>query len=319
VVRNDEEADIAQQAVINHSRDFADSISLVRADLTLDDGWKDAVKDCACVLHIAAPYPMDPPRGGREVLVPISRDGTVRILKAAFRKALVQRVMMVSSLVAMLYWPGCPQPAVQIKETDWTDPDWTKITRAYTITKSRAEKAAWDFAKERQKMAMLVSVNPGMVWGPLFDSVECTSSDLCKMFLRGTYPLCLPVSFPIVDVRDVAALLVAMIQAPNVGGGGGCHLLAAANDTMDFNEIGKHLAESFPGYAAKIPTHAAPRWLMWLAAFLGDTSLKQMLPNMETRPYTDSSYVTALRKVKFRPSREAVFAMAASLCQQKLV
>lgn len=315
-VRNDKEEQIAQQAVSTSSKDFAECFSLVRADLTSDDGWKDAVKDCTCVLHIAAPYPMEPPKGGREVLVPISRDGTLRVLKAAFQESCVQRVVMVSSLVTMMYRPGRPRPAVDIKETDWTEPDWIKMTWAYAIAKTRAEKAAWDFAKEQQQVSKLVSVNPGMVWGPLFDSVECTSSDMCKIFLEGKYPVIPPISFPIVDARDVAALLVATITAPKVGGR---RLIAASNNNVDLTEIAKHLAESFPEYATKIPTWTAPRWLIRIAAFLGDKTLKQTLPDMETRPFIDSSYVTDLCGVKFRPSLEAVFAMAESLIQQELV
>jgi len=317
-VRDEQEADIVGAAVLSHSPGTTSScFSLVRADLTSDTGWQDAVKDCTFVLHIAAPYPnMDhPPDGGREALVPVCRDGTLRVLQAALTSPSVQRVIMVSSIVSVIYWPGRPKPVTHFKETDWSDPDWKDNSWAYAIAKTRAEMAAWEFARALDVEHKLVSVNPGMVWGPLLDSVECTSSDMCKMFLKGAYPFCIPLSFPIVDVRDVAALLVASMKAPGVGGR---RLFAAAPDMMELVDISKYLAVSFPKYASKLPTWVAPKWLVHILA-LFDAKLKRLIPDMETRLDYNAAYVTELTGVKFRPSREAVYAMADSMVQRNLV
>ena len=219
---------------------------------------------------------------------------------------------MVSSIVAVNYWPGRPKPVVHLKETDWTDPDWKKLTWAYAIAKTRAEKAAWEFARKLEAESKLVSVNPGMVWGPLLDSVECTSSDMCKAFLE--YPFVPRISYPIVDVRDIGALLVAAMRAPDVGG----RRLLAAADTIDLVDIGRHLATSFPQFAWRIPTGTSPDWFTWLLSFL-DPKMKQFFPDLETRPEMDSTYVTQLTGVKFRSSREAIYAMAESLVKQNLV
>ena len=315
-VRNDHEATIAQDAVTAKSFDYASNFSLVRTDLTSDLGWKEAVADCAFVLHIANPYPKKPPKeGGREALVPVSVDGTIRVLKAAFQEPSVQRTVVVSSMVAVAYWPGRPKPTFELKESDWTDPDWKKLKWAYAIAKTRAEKAAWELAKEQQVEHKLVSVNPAMIWGPLFDSIECTSSDMCKDFLQGTYPLIPPMAYPCVDVRDVAALLVASLKSDGVGG----RRLLACSDTIDFVDLAKHLATTFPKFASKIPTRSGPYLFFWLLAVLGDPTMKQIMPDMETRFSVNSSYVTELTGVAFRPSREAVAAMAQSLIDQKLV
>lgn len=313
-VRDNHEASVAQEAVDQKSPEFVHKFTLVRADLTKDEGWKEAVQGCACVLHIAAPYPKDPIQD-REALVPICRDGTLRVLRAAFESSQVQRVMMVSSIVAVNYWPNRPRPIVQLKESDWTDIEWKKLTWSYAIAKTKAEKAAWEFAKKQHAQDKLVSVNPAMVWGPLFDAVECTSSDMCKMFLQGALPLCPSMAYPIVDVRDVAALLVASIKAPQVGG----RRLFASADTMNFVDLAKYLSVSFPQFASKIPTHAAPYWLLWLQALLGDAQMKQILPDLETRVEMNADYVTELTGVKFRPAREAVRAMVESLIDQNLV
>ena len=153
-----------------------------------------------------------------------------------------------------------------------------------------------------------------MVWGPLFDDIECTSSDMCKLFLEGAYPFVPPMGIPIVDVRDVSALLVAAVDTPGVGG----RRLFASADTIDVLDISKHLAECFPDFASKLPLYTAPYWLIWILAQC-DPQLKRILPDMETRTEMDATYVTDLTGVKFRSAREAVFAMAESLIRQKLV
>ena len=315
-VRNDDEATIAQTVVDQQSSKHKSYFSVVRADLTSDAGWKEAEAGCDYVLHIANPYPKTPTkRGGREALVAVSRDGTLRVLRAAFESPSVRRVVMVSSMVSVVYWPDRPTPTVQVSETDWTDPDWEKVTWAYAVAKTRAEKAAWELAKERELQDKLVSVNPAMVWGPVLDGVECTSSDICKDFLQGSLPVVAPMSWPLVDVRDVATLLVVSLKSVGVGG----RRLIAAADTMDFLEVAKHLATTCPQFASKIPTRTAPHWLLRLLAWLGDPTSKQILPDLETRVTTDTSYVTELTGVTFRPSKEAVAAMAESLIGQKLV
>jgi nucleoside-diphosphate-sugar epimerase len=315
-VRNDEESEIALQSVKDRSQSHENRFSLVRADLTSDDGcWKEAVKGCSCVLHIASPYPADPPKeGGREVLVPIAREGTLRVLDAAITEPSVKRTVIVSSVVAMAYFPNRPKPVAHIEETDWTDPDWKKLTWAYAISKTKAEQAAWEFVRKHKSESSFVSVNPAMVWGPLFDSIECASSLMCKTFTQ--FPITPKISYPIVDVRDVAALLVACIDAPDVGG----RRLIASADTINFIEVGRYLAESFPAkFAWIIPTVGAPFWFVWLLSFV-DPKFSQNLPDMEGSSIEiDSSYVTDLTGVKFRPAKNAIYAMAESLIEKELV
>jgi nucleoside-diphosphate-sugar epimerase len=70
----------------------ADKIDFVAGDLTHDDGWNAAVKDCKYVLHVASPFPDYAVKDENELIIP-ARDGTLRVMKAA-KAAGVQRVVV---------------------------------------------------------------------------------------------------------------------------------------------------------------------------------------------------------------------------------
>ena len=60
-----------------------DRLDFVNADLMKDAGWSDAVNGCLYVLHVASPFPSQPPKHEDDLIVP-AREGTLRILKAHF-------------------------------------------------------------------------------------------------------------------------------------------------------------------------------------------------------------------------------------------
>ena len=49
-------------------------------------------------------------------------------------------------------------------ENDWTDLDWDKTTD-YFVSKTRAEKAAWDLMESKGLKNSLTCINPGFVLG----------------------------------------------------------------------------------------------------------------------------------------------------------
>src|ERR1700758_809710 len=56
-------------------------LAFVAADLTADDGWREAVADCEYVLHVASPFPAQQPKDEADLIVP-AREGTLRGLRA---------------------------------------------------------------------------------------------------------------------------------------------------------------------------------------------------------------------------------------------
>ena len=98
--------------------DVGEGLTFVRADLSADSGWAEAVLGCDTVLHVASPFPVTVPKDENELIVP-ARDGALRVMKAA-RDAGVKRVVMTSSFVAIGYAPRKTGPLCSRKTTGRT-------------------------------------------------------------------------------------------------------------------------------------------------------------------------------------------------------
>ena len=117
-----------------------DRLSFAAADLLRDEGWAEAARGCEYVLHVASPLPVGVPEDEDEIIGP-ARSGTLRVLRAA-RDAGAKRVVLTSSFAAVGYGHGpLDRP---FDERDWTAIGAPKL-RAYTESKTLAEKDAWDF------------------------------------------------------------------------------------------------------------------------------------------------------------------------------
>jgi len=285
-----------------------DSIELVEAELTKDDGWADAVKDCRFIQHIASPVPLESPKD-REALVPEARAGAQRVLENGF-SAGAERIVMTSSIAAMIGQKG-RSGHFKFGENDWTDPDW-KAQTAYPVSKTRAELSAWAYAEAQRLNNKLVTVNPGMVFGP--DTFDNGSASLAviRALLRKEFPASPKLAFPIVDVRDVAAIHVAAMTAPKAGG----RRLIAGSDTLWFKDMVAILRTAYP--KRKLPKGELPNFALKLIARFDDR-LKTLLADLGIFHEADNAYVTNITQVMPRPAREAVLATAESLIRQGAV
>lgn len=279
-------------------------LMLVQADLDSDAGWREAVAGCDYIQHVASPFPLVQPKD-REALVPAARDGALRVIGAAL-DAGVKRIVMTSSMVAMMYRPE-RRGAFAVTENDWTDPEWSMIS-PYIISKTRAERAAWSFAEDRKARDRLVMVNPGFVLGPGLGEAPNTSLEVIRLLMRGAYPAVPPVWFPIVDVRDLADLHVKAMTAPDAGG----RRLIGSGETLSFAEMGQVLREAFPARAKKIPINVLPTAMVNLIS-LFDPSLRTLRQDLNLIPRAEARYVNDLTGVNFRPAKDAVIAAGQSL------
>ena len=136
---------------------------MLAADLLADDGWAEAVAGCDHVLHVASPFPPVQPKDPDELIVP-AREGTLRVLRAAL-DAGVERVVVTSS-VAAITGSGKAVSGRPLDERDWSDPENMAMT-PYARSKTIAELAAWELARERGATERLTTVNPGAIIGPV--------------------------------------------------------------------------------------------------------------------------------------------------------
>lgn len=284
------------------------NLSFVIANLTSDDGWAAAVEGCDYVQHVASPFPLEQPRH-KEALVPEALGGTLRVLNAALKEN-VKRVVLTSSIAAMMYRAGRPKTAFHFSENDWTDPEWSE-THPYAVSKTRAELAAWDWAKKAGREKLVV-INPGVVVGPTMGKDGSTSTEIIRIMLEGAMPKTLPIANPLVDVRDLAELHVAAMVLKEAGG----RRLIGTSGTLSFGEMAQLLRKAYPQLKDKIPQSDFSPFLVSLMKLLVP-SVRTIRAEVGIRSIANADYVTELTGVKFRPVEEAVLATAQSILARK--
>jgi nucleoside-diphosphate-sugar epimerase len=262
--------------------DPGDRLSVLAADLQSDDGWQEAVRGCDHVLHVASPFPPAQPKDPDELIVP-AREGTLRVLGASL-DAGVERVVVTSSVAAVRN--SRTRPAGPLTEANWTDADDLGLT-PYTRSKTIAERAAWDLARERDATERLAVVNPGAILGPLLGGGRSYSLEMVQRLLRGM-PGTPRISFSIVDVRDVAALHVDAMTAPEAGG----ERFIAVARRLWMSEVAAVLRDRLDGAAAaKVPSRTIPNVVVramglfdpGIRSIVGDLGKKVELSNEKAR------------------------------------
>ena len=179
VRRPDRQADVLAMLREGGVPASGQQLGFFAADLTRDEGWRNAVEGCDYVLHVASPLSSTVPKDENEMIIP-ARDGTVRVLRAA-RDAGVKRVVVTSSLAAIGY--GHAPRDRPFDETDWTNLDAADAL-PYVKSKTLAERAAWDFIAREGGGSSLPWSIPRPFSAPFWDlisPVPSTSSNRCWM------------------------------------------------------------------------------------------------------------------------------------------
>ena len=155
------------------------NLSFVELDLLKDEGWNEAAEGCKYIIHVASPFPLKV-SNDRESLTPAAKDGTLRVLNAGINAG-VEHFVKTSSIVCMFRKPNRSNPYT-FGENDWTDLDWDKTTD-YFVSKTRAEKAAWDLMESKGLKNSLTCINPGFILGDFLNEKNCTSMEYIKQLL----------------------------------------------------------------------------------------------------------------------------------------
>ena len=249
-------------------------LSIIELDLTSDIGWNNAAKNCDYIMHVASPFELANPKNEAKMIIP-AVEGTLRVFQAAKNMG-VNRVVLTSSIVAMIG---------SMKNGTFGPENWTDISakniNTYAISKTLAEKAAWDFAKSNN--IELVVINPGGVFGPpLGKNISGQSMSSLDQMLRGKLPMVPKIAFPMVDVRDVANIHV---QALSNSGATGKRIIASTAQPNGFDTAAQILKDA--GYKGP-STRIAPNFIFHLMAIF-DREAKGMLGLLKTNLSADNS------------------------------
>jgi dihydroflavonol-4-reductase len=302
-VRSEGRAAAVREAVTLHLGSGAlERLSFVRADLLADAGWSEAMRKVDAVVHVAAQIVAEEPRD-MDVVVAPAVEGTERVLRHAVAAG-VTRVVMTSSIATVGYGHGQVSGERTYTEADFTNLDGMRFTWAYCVGKTLAERAAWAFA--RQEGVRLTTIHPGAILGPALDADASISLQLVSGLLEGSTPAMPSNGFSVVDVRDVAAMHVAALQADDSAGQ---RFLATAS-YLPFPEVAEIVRRAYP--ERQITQKIVPDWIIKVLARFGGPT-RQIINDIGNVKHFDGSKGEALLGRPYITAEVAVTSAAESL------
>lgn len=295
--------------IIGRHTALVQNLTFAVAELNDSKVWFELTKNVDYVQHIASPFPRELPRHEDDLIVP-AKTGTLNVLQAAAANK-VKRVVMTSSLAAVVYGKTKNEVSRVFTENDWSDETNKKDTTPYIRSKTIAEKAAWSYNIQDSSGMELVTVCPGAILGPVLEKDFGTSANIVIKLLDGSLPALPKIEFDMVDVRSVAELLIKAMETPEAAG----KRYIATSGHLTFRAVARILKRQYPD--RKIPTREIPNFVTRLFSIF-QPLLKPVLIECVERK-TDIS--KAKDELNWQPSSpsEAVIACAESLIENGLV
>lgn len=282
---------------------------LFEAELMSDRGWAEATQGCTHVAHVASPIPAQAPKHEDDLIVP-AREGTLRALRFA-RDAGVTRFVQTSSTAAVIY--GVDRGEYTFDESRWTNiehPD----AYPYVKSKTLAERAARDWVAAEGGTMEFVSVNPGMVLGPVDSGDFSASVELVQQLLSGAMPMAPNLGFPIVDVRDIATLHVLALETPGLAG----ERFLGAGQFLTALEIAGVLRARLGAKARKAPTRPMPDWVVAILA-LFNAEVRGIRTEIGKVRHVDASHARERLGWTMRPVEDTIADCGESLIAHGVV
>jgi dihydroflavonol-4-reductase len=284
--------------------DPGSALSFVEAELTEPNGWGDAMAGVRYVLHVASPIPSTTPKNPDDLIIP-AREGTLNVMRAA-AAASVQRVVQTSSSAAILYGRENPNDHL-FTEGDWTDPDH-RDNVPYTRSKTIAERAAWAELPKLPRALEWVSINPGLVLGPVLDQDTSATVQIVARLLKGEIPGLPRLGYSIVDVRDLADIELRAMTAPQASG----QRYIASGPFASLSDIASILKTRLGDRAAKVPARKLPDCIVRFVGVFDAEVRSQIFELGKMRKLSSEKAEKALGW-SFRPLAETIVDTAESL------
>ncbi|KAE8422793.1 NAD(P)-binding protein [Aspergillus pseudocaelatus] len=237
------------------------------SDLTDEMAFSDKLDGVDFVLHLASPLPHGT---DKETYFTPAVKGTTALLKAASKVPSIRKVVVTSSMAALVPLTGVPEGGVIQENSDWdlsvdengsfedpTNPAATPMI-LYMASKLLSNAATWDFWKTAKPKYALVTLHPAFVYGhnlmqTCADGVKGGSNGALWGFIMAGNPTGFLTA---VHVQDVAEAHVRALDLRIVDGSK--YLLAGRSTTVP--EIARFIQKRYPDAGAVI-TEDAPSML----------------------------------------------------------
>ncbi|WVQ81865.1 hypothetical protein IAT38_003992 [Cryptococcus sp. DSM 104549] len=202
-------------------------------DITKDGVFDEAVKGVDAVAHLASPFYFLGVKDPQELIGPAVK-GTTGVLKSIQKNnPNVKRVVITSSVAAIMNTNSRPAPVVYTEE-DWNTESVPHVEKngvnsngneAYKASKTLAEKAFWKFIEDEKPSWEGVTINPPLVLGEVIHQVEDPSklNTSVALFWEWATGKKTEADLPAqsgnwVSVKDVALAHVRALTVPEAAG-----------------------------------------------------------------------------------------------------
>lgn len=162
------------------SKSDQERVELVEVKKTEESDLSEAVRGVTYIAHTASPYQLAVEDVERDLLVP-AIEGTLNLLRYAAKEPSVKRIAITSSFAAVTDFTknGPNRPGFTYTQKDWNPfgREDAKGPVAYSVSKTLAERAAWDFVEKEKPGFKIAAFNPPMIYGATLQPAV-TSSNL---------------------------------------------------------------------------------------------------------------------------------------------
>lgn len=177
-----------------------------------------------------------------------------------------------------------------------------------SISKTLAERAAWDFMKTDGGKTEFVTVLPAAIFGPVLNKESRSSVTIIERMLSGAMPGAPNIGVCVVDVRDVADLHVRAMTAPEAVG----ERFIASGKFMWMHELTEVLRQRLGSRGDKVPTKRLPDIAVRIGA-LFNAQLKPVAQLLGRRIRYSSAKAERVLGWRMRPEEDTLAECAESL------
>ncbi|GAB1217538.1 hypothetical protein ATERTT37_006777 [Aspergillus terreus] len=230
---------------------------VVVPDISLESSFAGKLDGADYVFHLASPLPHGT---DKETYFTPAVKGTTAILREAAKVSTIKRVVITSSMAALIPLRGIPEGGVIRENNGWdltvdqnadfTGPDDGATSfRLYHASKLLANNAGWEFKNTEKPHFSLVTLHPAYVFGHNYAQASPEVQGGTNRMIWGTVMTGKPVgNITGVHVQDVAE---AHINALNEKVPDGSKFLLAGKKAS-WSDVARIVRRDYPGIGAKI-------------------------------------------------------------------
>jgi len=286
------------------SEQYPGKLELFEADLLEPGSLDAALEGCDALIHTAAAVILAAPDPQKQI-IDVAVKGTQNVLDAVARTPSIKRIVMTSSIAAVMSYD---QQDKTYTEDDWCTSDDLSLD-PYGMGKAQSERLLWEFADKHADRVQAVAINPSVVIGrPLAKHHMRSSLSFIRDLVGWTYPACPPMRFHLVDVGDVAQGHVRALTSDKAAG----HRIIFSDRLMSMLEISKVLSRKY-----KTPVRVLPKLALYIAAYFDKRfSLRLARASANLRYQFRSDRPAKLLGINLKNTEESILEAADTMVEE---